>query len=199
MYKRSPSVPNIILLIVLSLCVLAPYGAAQEAKDSSQKTADQLAWQRLKSIQTLGEMLLVKTDMKTVPLQVDSIKIKNALEKSGVNEPVSIHFADLNGNLYSNLGSYRPDKIGVKRQTSSSTTAQGGQSHQPTAFTSMPPLLPVQSLSSGPQGVKMKPGTKIQSKLVFKNSMGTIKATLQVLISIPESKTSKKGKKAQHE
>ncbi len=45
--------------------------------------------------------------------------------------------------------------------------AQGGQSHQPTAFSSIPPLLPVQSLSSGPQGVKMKPGTRIQIQTGF--------------------------------
>jgi len=202
MYKRSTIVPNIILLIVLGLCGLAPYGAAQEAKDPAQNTANQLAWQRLNSIQTLGEMQLVKVGGKNVPLQLNSIKIKSALEKSGINEPVSIHFADLNGNLFSNLGSYKPDKIGVKRQASASTTPQSGQSHQPTIFSTMPLLIQVQSLSSaasGPRGVKMKPGTVIQSKLVFKNSMGAIKATLQVQISIPDSKTSKKGKKSQQE
>ena len=187
---------SIILFMVLNLSGFSSNSAVQKSKSPDPKITSQQAWQRLNNVQTLGEVQLVQMGGKEAPLQVDMAKIKSALEKAGVNEQVSIFFADTNGNLFSNLGSYKPDKIGVKTQAPN-TAPSTGQTHQPSAFSTMPPFQPLQSPSTakaGTRGVKMKPGTVYLSKVIFKDGLGAIKATLQIQISVP-STTTTKGKK----
>lgn len=188
-----------IIFAAFTLSGWAVDSPLQKGKKPDAQLASQQAWLRLNNIQNLGQIQLVQQGGKDAPLQAQMAKIKSALEKAGVNEQVSVFFSDLEGNLFSNLGSYKPDKMGVKRQVPATGNSSSGQAHQPTAFSSMPPLQPLHSpgndLPPGNRGVKMKPGAILHSKVVFKDGMGAIKATLQVQISVPNVPVTTKGKK----
>ena len=184
-----------ILILVITFMISLSTGILFSQKGKSkpvEKNANTKAWKRLNGLMTLGEINVTKMGKgMALSLEFQMDKIKEALEKSGIREELSIECHGEGGETLVELGKYKPDKISKMIKGTAGAKSTGHQSKSPegSKFSSMPSVKQVES-SLGKIDKLEKPDSKY--KLVFKDSMGNIKATLEVKFNFPHKGLDKK-------
>jgi len=175
-----------------------PEDEAMRGKRSNSK-----AWMKLNQIQTLGSIQVLLQDKgQQSKIMFNSDKIKSVLERSGINENVTIQCATMDGKVLGNLGSFKPDH---KSSQTTNPISQKQSSIQPnpmtkSRFSSMPLLLPVKS---GNPATPQSSPAQIQSqflkntnsiKLLFKDASGVVKASLIIQLQVTDQRATKRVK-----